>query len=636
MAAFDGVHRFGAERGQLGFHAFTTPHGGVSDVECCALELALGGLLDVAQLGHVGEVQDGLADFQAHRRVDLVDVQQVRLGADEGHQRHHDRFADRVDRRVGHLRKQLLEVVVQRLVFVGQHGQRAVVAHGANGFFTGRGHGGQQELDVFLCGAKGLLQIEQRHVGCGCLHRGVCHVVEFDAQVFDPLLVGFGAGQTGLQLFVVDHAALFQIDQEHLAGLQTPFAHDLALRNRQHAGLGAHDDHVVVGDDVARRAQAVAVERGADLAAVSEHDGGGAVPWLEHGSMVFIEGLAALVHGGVLFPRLGDHHHHGLADGVTRHRQQFQAVVECGGVGLTCEADGVELLQVGRQHGRRHHAFAGLHPVVVAFDGVDLAVVRHIAVGVSQWPLGESVGRETLVHQAQSRDAALVLQVQIISTDLIGQQQALVDRGAAGHAGDVVLVAVLQTQVLDGCAGGLADDIQLALQGVLHDHIGATTDEDLAHDRLFFAHGGRHGHVTVHRHIAPTQHHLAFGLDGAFEFLLTSHARSMLFGQEDHAHTVFAKGWQRHALLGHLVAVQRIGQLNQDTGTVAHERVRAHSTPVVQVFQDLERLRHDRMGLVPFDVGHKADTTSIVLVGGVIQTGRLEMFFCTGRSHGRS
>ena len=47
---------------------------------------------------------------------------------------------------------------------------------------------------------------------------------------------------------------------------------------------------VVVGDDEARRAQAVAVERGADLAAVGEGDGGRAVPRLHQGGVVLVEG----------------------------------------------------------------------------------------------------------------------------------------------------------------------------------------------------------------------------------------------------------------------------------------------------------------------------------------------------------
>ena len=131
----------------------------VGDVQCVAAELALGVGLDVAQLVHVGDIEHRLADFKPHGRVDLVDVQQVRLGADERHQRHDDGFADRVDGRVGDLGEQLLEVVVQRFIFVGQHGQRAVVAHGAGGLFAIGGHGRHQELDVFLCETEGLLPV---------------------------------------------------------------------------------------------------------------------------------------------------------------------------------------------------------------------------------------------------------------------------------------------------------------------------------------------------------------------------------------------------------------------------------------------------------------------------------------------
>jgi hypothetical protein len=105
-------------------------------------------------------------------------------------------------------------------------------------------------------------------------------------------------------------------------------------------------------------------------------------------------------------------------------------------------------------------------------------------------------------------------------------------------------------------AGGLADHVELALQRVLHDHIVATSDEDLAQDGFLGAHRGRHGHVAVHRHIAPAQQHLAFGLDGALHLLLAGQARGMLLGQEDHAHAVFPGRRQHHALLGHFLAVQ--------------------------------------------------------------------------------
>ncbi len=136
--------------------------------------------------------------------------------------------------------------------------------------------------------------------------------------------------------------------------------------------------------------------------------------------MVLIKGPAAGVHVGMLFPRFWNHHHDRLADRVARHGQKFQAIVKGGGVGLIGKTDGVELFKVGRQHGGRHDPFAGFHPVVIALDGVDFTVVRHITVGVGQRPFGERVRRETLMHQAQGRHTTSVLQIQIVGAHLIG------------------------------------------------------------------------------------------------------------------------------------------------------------------------------------------------------------------------
>ena len=612
------------------------PVQGIGDVQRVAAELALRVFFNVAQLGHIGKVENRLTDLEPHRRIDLIDVEQIGLGTDERHQRHHNGFADRIDRWIGHLGEQLLEVVVERLVAIRQNCQWAVIAHRAQRLFACDGHGRNQELDVFLREAKGLLAIEQRHHTLGRRGRlaAALNVVKPDAQVLNPLLVGFAVGQSGLEFIVIDHAALLQIDQEHLARLQTPFAHDLVFRHRQHARLGRHDDQVIVRDAVTRRPQSVAVQRGADLAPVCKHDGGRAVPGFEHGGVVFIEGFATLVHGGVLLPGLRDHHHHGLADRVARHGQQFQAVIKGGGVGLPRERDRVELLQIGTQHRRGHHAFTRLHPVVVALDGIDLAVVRNITVRVRQRPLGEGVGRETLVHQAESRDATQVLQIAVVSTNLIGQQQALVDDGTARHAGYVVLLAVLELERLDVGAGGLADDVELALQRVLNDDVVAASNEDLADNRLLLAHRGRHRHVMVHRHVAPAQQYLAFELDGALHLLLASQARGVLLGQKDHAHAVFTRWRQGHALRRHLFAVERIGQLDQNAGAIAHQLVSTDRAPMVQILQNLERILDDVMRLGALDMGHKADATSVMLMVRRVQTVFLEMLRLCNRCHG--
>ena len=118
LAAPYGVHRLRTQGRQFGFHTFVAPRQRVGDVERITTELAVRVPVDIVQLRHVGKTQDRLRDFKPHRRVDLVDVEQVGLGPDEGHQRHHDRLPDRIDRRIRDLCKQLLEVVVQRLVLV--------------------------------------------------------------------------------------------------------------------------------------------------------------------------------------------------------------------------------------------------------------------------------------------------------------------------------------------------------------------------------------------------------------------------------------------------------------------------------------------------------------------------------------
>ena len=48
----------------------------------------------------------------------------------------YDLLADRIDRRIGYLGKELLEVVKQRLMLLGKHSQRTVCTHGRNGLCT--------------------------------------------------------------------------------------------------------------------------------------------------------------------------------------------------------------------------------------------------------------------------------------------------------------------------------------------------------------------------------------------------------------------------------------------------------------------------------------------------------------------
>ncbi len=123
------------------------------------------------------------------------------------------------------------------------------------------------------------------------------------------------------------------------------------------------------------------------------------------------------------------------------------------------------------------------------------------------------------MNHRQSGNAASVLQVTVVDADLCGQELTLIDHGARRARTDIELFAVLEMQIRNGNGGALADDVELALERVGHQHIRAVADEHLANDRLFFANDGRHGHGTVNRHVTPAENHLAFGRNSAFNFL---------------------------------------------------------------------------------------------------------------------
>ena len=114
-------------------------------------------LLDRADLLQIAVGQDRLRDFQPVMRAGLV-PEQVRPRPDDGDQRHDEFFADRVDRRVGDLREELLEVVVEDLRPVRQRGI-GVGAHRADWIVAVARHRLEDELDVFLGVAERLLPV---------------------------------------------------------------------------------------------------------------------------------------------------------------------------------------------------------------------------------------------------------------------------------------------------------------------------------------------------------------------------------------------------------------------------------------------------------------------------------------------
>jgi len=101
------------------------------------------------------------------------------------------------------------------------------------------------------------------------------------------------------------------------------------------------------------------------------------------------------------------------------------------------------------------------HPVPVAADGVDLAVVRDQPERLGQRPGREGVGGEPAVHQGDRGGEPLVGQVREEAGQLGGGEHPLVDQGAGGQRREVQLVPGLGGPPLGDLAQGVRPPVQL-------------------------------------------------------------------------------------------------------------------------------------------------------------------------------
>ena len=139
----------------------------------------------------------------------------------------------------------------------------------------------------------------------------------------------------------------------------------------------------------------------------------------------------------MILPRFGDHHQHSLLKGIASQMQKLQAFVKAGSVGELGRADREDALYVAREMRRLHKRFAGAHPVLVALDGVDLAVVGDKAIRMRQRPARESVGGKTAMQKHERALQTLVLKVGVEIHELRSDEHPLVNECARRKAGEI-------------------------------------------------------------------------------------------------------------------------------------------------------------------------------------------------------
>ena len=413
-----------------------------------------------AQFGEAAAQQDGAVEQQVLRLRRAL-VQHVLEVAETGVQAHHPVFSQRIDGRIGHLREILPEEVAQRAASVRQHRERRVVAHGADDLLGVLHHGVEDHFELLVGVAGGdlpapeLRPLEPGRLG-GASDAGaqVRHTARPDGE-------RMGGGELVLDLGVVAEGAVGDVHADHLPRPQASLLDDRVLRRRHHAGFGAGDHEAVPGNAVAHRPKAVAVHSGDHPAPIGRDDRRRAVPGLHDRVRVAVKGAPGIRHRrGLRRPCLGHEQGLGHRSAAAGPHQHFEYGIECAGVGDAVRNDGPDVFGVRGQGLVGDADFVRPHPVDVAAQGVDLAVVGEGAERLRQPPLGKRVGGVTLVEEGVARDEAGVLQVRVECRHLLGQHHALVDDRTAGEGADVESADL---RGFDAALDAAADEVERAL-----------------------------------------------------------------------------------------------------------------------------------------------------------------------------
>ena len=191
---------------------------------------------------------------------------------------------------------------------------------------------------------------------------------------------------------------------------------------------------------------------------------------------------AFLVHDGVIAkveaqPAIGFRHQHRLGHRrrPARPHQNLEHRIQRAAVRGAAGDDRLDILGCLAKGRRRHADLVALHPVDVALQRVDLAVVGEHPEGLGQPPLREGVGAVTLVINRKSGLEPLIHQIGVEGGDLFGQHHALVDDRPAGQGAQI---HALNPGGIGGFLNPAADDVKLTLKLLLIDVL-FTADKDL-------------------------------------------------------------------------------------------------------------------------------------------------------------
>ena len=270
-----------------------------------------------------------------------------------------------------------------------------------------------------------------------------------------------------LDFIIADNAALHRIDYQHTTGTQAVLFHDSRRVNIHHADLRSQNDGIIIRNIIARRTQTVAVQRSTDGTAVSKGHRRRTVPRLNQRVVIFKEGLKVAVQMRIFAPRLRNHHHHRMRQTAAGHNQKLQHIIKHTGIRTGFIDNRHDFLNIIPPQAVAAHCLTRTHPVDVAAQRIDFAVMHQITVGMRTLPAGEGVRAKARMDKRHRRFNRAVLHISVEGTQLLSRQHALINNSPRRQAGNIKIFAATQIAIADIIFCLTADAVQLALEGII-------------------------------------------------------------------------------------------------------------------------------------------------------------------------
>ncbi len=570
-------------------------------------------------------IEFGIGDKGAFQHQDLglrrVFIEHVLEVAEPGFQAHHPAFTQGVDGRVGHLAEVLAEEMRQRAIDRRQNRRRRIVAHRGDHFLAVFGHRGQYLLQLLDGVTRRNLALAQISTG---IDGALGHIFQQRVQIDDlahPVAIGLAGSQTILDLGIVVKLAIDHIDGYHLSRSQRALFAHRGFVHRHHPGLGPGNQHPIAGDDIAHGPQAVAVKPAADPAAIGHGQRRRAVPRFHNRVAIGIHIGPCLGHiGRGLRPRLW--HQHGFRHGgrTARTHQHLEHRIQRARVRGATGDDRLDVLCHVAESRRSHADLMAAHPVDVALQCVDLAVMGQHAEGLRQPPLRESVGGVALMINGKGGFKPLIRQIGVEHRHLLGQHHPLVNDAAAREGTQVKPLNPRRRRRLFDAA---ADDVQFALELLGVGAILAANQDlfDLGARRIgLFAQNGR-----VHRDMPPAIDVMAHPQDFGFHDGPAAFLRAEIGTRKEnlpHRDQLFRIRLMPGA--ANLIVEELDRNLHMDARAVASLAVGIHCTPVPDRLKRRNAVFHNLAAGLAGNRHHQSHPARGMLVIRLVETVRIQ------------